>query len=591
MFMATRQSPTRRMSSSALPASAAGRLWTPQTEALARELAVASPAGLAYVHGGALGEEHNPAVSWIPAEHLLLIADRVCALVRRIEAVQAAIAGGELPEDAQGPRLMVFMPPRHGKSELISKYTPAWFLGTHPELRIILTGYGTQFAGTWGRKARDLLEEVGEDVYDVAVSSRSGKADDWELEGKRGGMKTAGVGGSITGMGAHLFVVDDPVKSAEEARSEVMQLKTWEWWRETARTRFMPGAGAIVLQTRWHELDLSGHLLANDPTRDRQGRLLPDGERRQDVDGEQWDVLCLPAISREDGTDGYGQPDELARTGTYITREIPATPERDAHTRQEWQGEPLWPAFYPLAQLEILKRALGRYGFGAQFQQTPTPDEGGIFQRKDFRYLRTEGAGDMLTYVLLDEHMQPVKRLGKAYVYEFMTVDPALSEKETADYTVVARWAVSPDRDLLLLDLERHHFEQPDVKGFIIRTKAAWGITDLRVEAKAAGLALVQTLTREGHAVRQLEADVDKVTRAMGAAPRYEAHTVYHLLGAPWLEDYERELLAFPNGAHDDQVDVFAYAALALPGIPIGLARKREQKVKTHTGGLLNADL
>lgn len=530
-------------------------------------------------------------MEWIPADHLLLIAQRVVGLVHRIQQVQDAIHRGLLPEDAQGPRLMVFMPPRHGKSELISKYTPAWFLGTHPDLRIILTGYGTQFAGQWGRKARDLVEEVGDPLYGVQISANSSRADDWNLEGHRGGMITAGVGGRITGMGAHLFIVDDPVKSAEEARSEVMQLKTWEWWRETARTRFMPGAGAIVLQTRWHELDLSGHLLANDPHRDRQGRLLPEGERRQDVEGEEWDVLCLPAISLQDGTDGYGQPDELGRAGTRTTIQVPATPTEPAHTRREFQGDALWPQFFPHAQLQILKRTLGRYGFGAQFQQTPTPDEGGIFQRKDFRYLRTEGAGDMLTYVLLDEHMQPVKRLGRAYVYEFMTVDPALSEKETADYTVVARWAVSPDRDLLLLDLERHHFEQPDVKGFIIRTKAAWGITDLRVEAKAAGLALVQTLTREGHAVRQLEADVDKVTRAMGAAPRYEAHTVYHLLSAPWLEDYERELLAFPNGAHDDQVDVFAYAALALPGIPIGLARKREQKVKTHTGGLLNADL
>jgi predicted phage terminase large subunit-like protein len=468
-------------------------------------------------------------------------------LVAEVQRVQHAIAQGILPPDAQGPRLMVFMPPRHGKSELISRYTPAWFLGTNPDLRVILAGYGTTFAGTWGRKARDVLEEVGPALFQVHIDPRSSKADDWNIDGRRGGMLSTGVGGTITGYGAHLLVVDDPVKNAEEARSEVMQEKTATWWRETARTRMMPGAGAIVLQTRWHELDLSGQLLANDPSRDEQGRKLPEGQTREGVDGEEWDVLCLPGIAGED--DGYGMPDELGRQ----------------------PGEALWPQMYPTAQLELLRRAIGRYGFSAQFQQTPTPDEGGIFKRADFRYYRLdehgEGRGDVL---LLDDHAAGVvKRVGWAWLYRFATVDTATSEKETADYSVMAHWAVTPDRDLVLLDVERHHFEDPELRAFILRTKAAWQVSDVRIEEKAAGQAVVQGLTRAGHAIRPLKADTDKVTRAMGAVPRYEAHTVFHPLAAPWLAKYERELLAFPNGSHDDQVDVFAYAALALPAIPV----------------------
>src|ERR1044072_1005544 len=162
---------------------------------------------------------------------------------------------------------------------------------------------------------------------------------------------------------------------------------------------------------------------------------------------------------------------------------------------RDWHGEALWPAMYPEAQLRIIKRAVGRYVYSAQYQQTPTPAEGGIFRRADFRYCRRlAGVG----YELLDENMQRAQVIGDAWLYRFATVDPALSEKETADYTVLALWGVTPHRDLLLLDLVREHFEQPDVRGLILRSRAGWDITDMRVEAKADGLALFQGVIRAG---------------------------------------------------------------------------------------------
>lgn len=141
------------------------------------------------------------------------------------------------------------MPPRHGKSETVSRYLPAWYLGRFPDRRVMLASYEAHFAATWGRKARELLEQVGPEVFGVSVSERSAAASAWDIAGRRGGMVTAGVGGPLTGKGAHLLVIDDPVKNAEEAQSELLREKAFGWWRSTARTRLERG-GAVGRVTR-----------------------------------------------------------------------------------------------------------------------------------------------------------------------------------------------------------------------------------------------------------------------------------------------------------------------------------------------------
>lgn len=500
-------------------------------------LAKASPAGLAYVHSGGFAPPEEQAASqvWLPAPHLLLIADRLCAAVGEVRRIQELIQAGELPPDAQGPRVAIEMPPRHGKSELISKYTPPWFLGTNPDLRVMLASYGAALAHEWGRKTRDVLDDVGEPIYDVKVNPDSSKADRWDLLGRRGGMVTAGIGGSLTGKGGHLIIVDDPVKDQEEANSETYRQRAKDWWASTLRTRLMPGGAIVVLQTRWHEDDLLGWLL----------------EQARTGDGEQWDELKLPAIATGDG-------DELGRA----------------------EGEALWPQMYPLGALEATRKALGSYWFSALYQQTPMPAGGGIFQREDFRYFRE----DELHYLLeRDGGTEPV---GKDHVYRFVTADTASSEKETADYTVLSLWGVTPTMDLLLLDVSRHRFETPKLLDVIKRECfTRWKVTDLRVEEANAGTAIFQQLVNQGHPVRPLKADTDKVTRALGAVPRYEAHAVFHRADAEWLHSYEMELLRFPNGANDDQVDTYSYAALALPGIRVR-HYKQESHGKTKIGGV-----
>jgi predicted phage terminase large subunit-like protein len=217
------------------------------------------------------------------------------------------------------------MPPRHGKSEYSSKYLPAWFIGTYPEKRVILTSYEATFAASWGRKARNLLEEFGGD-FGVQVAKSPSAADQWDVEGRGGGMVTAGAGGAITGKGAHLAIIDDPIKNAEEAASQTIRDKIWEWWQSTLYTRLEPDGVVIVIQTRWHEDDLCGRLK----------------QEARTVGGERWRILNLPAILND--------------------------------------GSALWPERYSLDRLNQIKRSVGSYYWESLYQQNPTAREGSFFK-------------------------------------------------------------------------------------------------------------------------------------------------------------------------------------------------------------------
>ena len=225
------------------------------------------------------------------------------------------------------------MPPRHGKSEFASKYFPPWYIGTFPDRRVVLASYEADFAAGWGRKARDLFAEHGPEYFNASVKKTSSSASRWDVEGNTGGMDTAGVGGAMTGKGAHLLIIDDPVKNAEEANSETYRNKAWDWYTSTAYTRLEPGGAVVLIQTRWHEDDLAGRVI----------------EKAKQT-GEEWDILNLPAIALEN----------------------------DAAGRQP--GEALWPERYDLARLSEIEKTIGPYWFSALFQQTPQPHGGGFFK-------------------------------------------------------------------------------------------------------------------------------------------------------------------------------------------------------------------
>lgn len=225
-----------------------------------------------------------------------------------------------------GPSILIVeAPPRHGKSELISKYLPAWFLGAFPGKRVMLAAYGAGFARSWGRRAREVLEEFGPSLFGVKVRRSLRAAAEWGLEGFEGGMLTAGIGGPLTGRGADLLIIDDPVKNSQQAKSARIRNSHWDWWQSTASTRIEPGGCAILIATRWNEDDLSGRLIREFD----QGNGL--AVRR----------VRLPALAEE------GDP--LGR--------LP--------------GDALWPERWPKEHLEEKRRAISREWWLALFQQQP----------------------------------------------------------------------------------------------------------------------------------------------------------------------------------------------------------------------------
>lgn len=236
---------------------------------------------------------------------------------------------------------MVFMPPRHGKSELTGRYFSAWFLGVFPDKRIILASYEADFAASWGRKARNLLEEFGPSLFGIKVSADSSAASRWDIENREGGMITAGVRGPITGKGAHVAIIDDPVKNDQEALSQTYRDAVWDWYRATFSTRIQDDGAIILVMTRWHEDDPAGRLL-----------------KAQTEGGDKWEIVNLPALA--EGDDMLGRKPE----------------------------EPLCPELFTKETLEKTRVRLGSYWWNALYQQRPSPAEGGILKRGWWRYYR-----------------------------------------------------------------------------------------------------------------------------------------------------------------------------------------------------------
>jgi predicted phage terminase large subunit-like protein len=235
-------------------------------------------------------------------------------------------------------RLVISMPPRSGKSELISHYLPAWYVASFPNRQVILAGYETTFAAEWGGKAREVIVEHGTEVFGVTVDEHNSARNNWRVKHQMAAysvMRTAGLGGPLTGKGADMLVLDDPVKNADSVLSQNARDRMWDWWVSVAYTRLQKGGTTIVVGTRWHEDDLIGRLI-----------------RQRDEGEEDWEVLNLPAI---------------AEPGDPLGRE---------------EGEALWPEMFSLEVLEQIRRTQGPYWWAAMYMGRPTPLEGGVLKRE-----------------------------------------------------------------------------------------------------------------------------------------------------------------------------------------------------------------
>lgn len=416
-----------------------------------------------------------------------------------------AVAEGELD------RLIVTTPPQVGKSERISRAFPLWWLLRRPSARVVLASYEAEIAARWGRQVRtDIVGNDGTDgTLDLGLRVRrdTAAAQRWQLEGHRGGMTTVGVGSALTGRPADLLIVDDPVKDARHARSRLLREQNWQWWQNVARTRLAPGAPVIVVQTRWHEDDLAGRLLA---------------ER-----GSRWRVLNIPAVA--------GDGDPLGREpGEWLQTARGTSP----------------------ADWEDLRADLDPFSWAAMFLGRPAPAEGGLFERKAFRWWHPSPLGRNVITLPGDWRTWDVR--GDCWV--FAVADLAASIRSSADWSVCQVWAVAPSGDRFLVDQVRvqvrpaQHWDA--VRGLLSR----WGAPPLFVEGSQFGTDLVRGATREGVHVQAVHADADKWTRALPAARRVQQGRVWLPAHEPWAEELVEELCAFPNDAHDDQVDCVSYA-------------------------------
>lgn len=294
-----------------------------------------------------------------------LIAFTEYTLAKYRTAEHHRLIGEKLDAVATGAidRLMINMPPRHGKSELASRRFPALLLGMTPEIEVVVASYNADKAREFGYEVRDIIrsQEYQALFPGVTLKEDSRAADRWNTE-SGGSFRAVGIGTSLTGRGADVLLIDDPIKDDEEADSELRRERIWAWYSSVAYTRLSPGGRVIVIQTRWHEDDLTGRLLVE-----------------QSKGGDAWEKLDLPAILSD--------------------------------------GKALWPERYPLEHLERIRRVTLPRHWSALYQQRPTPEEGAYFKREWFRwwdikpahlriygasdYAVTDGSGDYTVHVVV----------------------------------------------------------------------------------------------------------------------------------------------------------------------------------------------
>lgn len=393
-------------------------------------------------------------------------------------------------------RLIIMMPPRHGKSELTSKWLPAWYLGNFPEKRLILSSYADEFAAKWGRKTRDILEVHGPPIFNVRVRQDSHAANRWDIEGTDGGMITAGVGGQITGHGGDLFLIDDPVKNEEEANSEVIREKHWEWYQSTVLTRLQKRAPLILTMTRWHEQDLAGKLLKD----------MQHG-------GEVFTVVRLPAIAEgEENFNGW-----FRRPGEALCEEL--IPKADLIPRQRY--ERVWATMY---------------------QQNPYPPSGDFFNVD--KILRVQRRPDPMQIVRSWDFAATEKKDSKRTAG--IRLSRGHDQRFYIEHIVLGKW--SPDRR----NERVRRTAEDDGHSIPIIHEHEPGSSGIDQ-----ALAMARLLV--GFLIEAIKVTGDKVTRADAVASQVNVGNFSIVDDGTWdVDSFLNELRAFPNGEYKDQVDALS---------------------------------
>ena len=396
-------------------------------------------------------------------------------------------------------RLIINMPPRHTKSEFASYLLPAWFLGKYPHKKVIQTSHTAELAVGFGRKVRNLVDtEVYHRIFpDLALQADSKAAGRWNTS-KGGDYFAIGVGGAVTGKGADLLIIDDPHSEQEAALAEInpdIYDKTYEWYTSGPRQRLQPGGSIVIVMTRWSKRDLTAQVLKAAAARG----------------GDEWEVIEFPAI-------------------------LPS-------------GNPLWPEFWPMEELAVLREELPSSKWQAQYQQSPTSDTSAIVKREWWKEWESD--------------------IPPTCEFVLQSWDTAFEKTQRADYSACTTWGVfyQPDAagleqaNIILLNAFRDRMEFPELKRCAVEEYREWEPDSVIIEKKASGAPLIYEMRAMGIPVQEFTPTRgnDKISRLNAVSDLFASGRVW----APatrWAEEVIEEVASFPGSEHDDYVDTVSMA-------------------------------
>ena len=400
--------------------------------------------------------------------------------------------------EGKRPRLIITMPPRSGKSEIVSRRFPAYFLGKYPDLSIISVSYSASLAEDFSRDVQRIIDsdEYKKIFPNTKLSDKKDKnykrtSDFFEIVDHKGVYCSAGVGGSITGKGCDILIIDDPIKNRQEANSETVRKKIYDWYSSTAYTRLSPIGGVIMMCTRWHLDDLIGKVLS-------------------DKNQKPFHVISYPAIAEHD----------------------------EPHRKQ---GEALHPERFSLEILNEIKSTLSTADWLSLYQQKPVPEGGAIFETSKIRYY--------------DESSEP-----KRFDQIVGSWDMTFKENKSSDFVVGQLWG-RKGADFYLLDMVRDRMDfVKTLKVFINFANKHKKCNCWLVEDKANGTAIISTLKKHISGIIPITPKESKQERAYAITPYLEAGNIFFPKNQNFTKDLEEEMLQFPAGAHDDTVDSMTQA-------------------------------
>ena len=438
--------------------------------------------------------------------------------------------------EKKSPRLIVLAPPRHGKSELVSRRFTSYVMGRYPDMKIIATSYGSSLAEDMNRDVQRIVDSqdyrdlfpatklAGPGVEGSQLYVRTHEC--FEIVKHKGVYKNAGVLGQITGKGGDILICDDPVKDYEDAYSDVMRNKSWNWFVNTFMSRADPGAGVLIIMTRWHEDDIVGRLL-----------------EKMKKGAEQWDVLCFPAIAEED--------EEFRK-----------------------KGDALCPSRYPLAALERIKSGsediddvgCGSRAFNSLYQQRPSSKEGETFKRENWIRIKL----DDRFYVMepKERRRYMVNQLGVSKLIQ--TWDTAIGGKKKNDFAACTTLGITKDK-YIVFEVWKDKIKYPEMREELKAHYDAWLPDVVVVEGggAAAGKAVVQDLRPETRMpLKEISTVKDKEFRADMLSPTHEAKRCYIPEGVSWASSFIDSAAKFPAAKNDDDLDSWMLAMEEARGGP-----------------------